>query len=201
MSERPELLPHPPLLVVLSGTSGAGKDSVRDLLLEWYPHMHRVVTATTRPIRQGEVEDRDYHFLTDKKFDELLEDGGFVEHAVVYGRRYGVPRTEIEDPLLSGCDVVARVDIQGAATIKTMVPDAILIFITPGSVEETVRRMESRDADSEADRRRRKELAVDELAASTDFDHVVLNETGKLEETTRAVAEVIAAEKRSRGGR
>ncbi len=201
MPDPPELLAHPPLLIVLSGTSGAGKDSVRDLLVEWYPHMHRVVTATTRPIRHGEVEGRDYHFLTDTEFDEVLEDGGFVEHAVVYGRRYGVPRIEIENPLSSGCDAVARVDIQGAATIKTMVPDAVLIFVTPGSVEETARRMKSRDTDSEADRRRREELAVNELAAASDFDHIVLNETGKLEETTRAVAAIIAAEKRSRAGR
>jgi guanylate kinase len=193
------LLPREPaLLIVLSGPSGAGKDSVCEVLRGWYPTMHKVVTATTRPVRPGEENGKDYHFISQPDFDHLLETGGFVEHATVYDHSYGVPRIEIEDPLAFGRDVIARVDVQGAATLKGLFPDAVLIFVTPGSIDEGVRRMRERDLDTEAQQQHRTEIAASELEAARDFDYVVLNETGRLEEAASEIAKIIAAEKRKR---
>jgi guanylate kinase len=189
---------EPPLLIVLSGPSGAGKDSVRDLLLEWHPGMHRVVTATTRKARAGEVEGRDYHFVSEETFDHILKTDGFLEHAFVYDHRNGVPRIEIEDPLAFGRDAVARVDVQGAETLRRLVPGALLVFIAPPTVEETARRMQDRGSDTPEEQARRRETAEREMEAARDFDHVVVNETGRLEETARRVWEIIAAEKRRR---
>jgi len=203
MSEKPADLPElpaePPLLIVLSGPSGAGKDSVRELLLEWEPGMHRVVTATTRRPRPGEVEGRDYHFISEATFDEILKSGGFLEHAFVYDHRNGVPRIEIEDPLAFGHDAIARIDVQGAETLKRLVPQALLIFIAPPSVEETARRMHDRGHDTEEEQQRRREIANREMEAARHFDHVVVNETDKLEETARRVLQIIAEEKRRAG--
>ncbi len=202
MSARPEDLPdlpaEPPLLVVLSGPSGAGKDSVRELLLEWEPRIHRVVTATTRQPRPGEVEGRDYHFISEATFDELMSTGGFIEHAFVYDHRNGVPRIEVEDPMALGRDAVARIDVQGAATLKRLLPQALLIFISPGSTEETARRMKGRAADTEEEQRRRLEIAEREMTAAEQFDHVVDNRPDELETAARQVHEILVEEKRRR---
>ena len=202
MSERPNDLPElpaePPLLVVLSGPSGAGKDSVRELLLAWEPRIHRVVTATTRMPRPGEVEGRDYHFISEETFDEMLSTGGFIEHAFVYDHRNGVPRIEVEDPLAFGRDAIARIDVQGAETLKRLLPQAMLIFISPGSVEETARRMQGRGADTEEEQQRRLETAQEEMAAAEWFDHVVVNGTGELEAAARRVHELLIEEKQRR---
>jgi guanylate kinase len=199
-ADLPELPAEPSLLIVLSGPSGAGKDSVRDLLLEWQPAMHRVVTATTRKPRPGEVEGRDYHFVTEETFDQILNTDGFLEHAFVYDHRNGVPRIEIEDPLAFGRDAIARVDVQGAETLRRLVPQALLIFIAPPTVEETARRMHDRASDTPEEQARRRETAKREMEAASGFDHVVVNETGRLEETARRVWEIVAAEKRRRAG-
>jgi guanylate kinase len=204
MSERPddlsELPSGQPLLIVLSGPSGAGKDSVRDLLLQWEPTMHRVVTVTTRKPRAGEVEGHDYHFIDEETFDHILETDGFIEHAFVYDHRNGVPRVEIEDPPLFGRDAIARIDVQGAATLKRLLPQALLIFISPGSVEETARRMQGRGADTEEEQKRRIEIAEREMAATDQFDYVVENRTGELAAAARRVHEILAEEKLRRAG-
>jgi guanylate kinase len=196
--EVPQIPREPPLLIVLSGPSGAGKDSVCDLLLRWQPLMHRIVTVTTRNVRPGEVEGVDYHFISTPEFEKILETGGFVEHAKVYDRYYGVPRIEIEDPLAQGRDTIARVDVQGAATLKGLYPDALLIFISPPSIDETLQRMKKRDHDSAADQARRAEEARIEMDAAKSFDHVVINETGRLQDTARRVVDIIVAEKQRR---
>jgi guanylate kinase len=192
---------EPALLIVLSGPSGAGKDSICDVLRGWYPTMHRVITVTTRPVRPGEENGTDYHFISDPEFQNLLDTGAFVEHAQVYDYRYGVPRIGIEDPLNFGLDVIARVDVQGAATLKTLFPDAVLIFVSPGSIEETARRMKSRDLDTEAQQQRRMEIAASELEQAKAFDYVVVNEDGRLDEAASAIAKIIAAEKKRRAER
>jgi guanylate kinase len=197
--EVPQIPREPPLLIVLSGPSGAGKDSVCDLLVRWQPLMHRIVTATTRNLRPGEVNGVDYHFISTPDFEKILETGGFVEYAKVYDRYYGVPRIEIEDPLAQGRDTIARVDVQGAATLKRVYPEALLIFIAPPSIPETLARMKKRDHDSAEDQARRADEARNEMEASKDFDHVVVNETGQLEGTARAIVDIIVAEKQRRG--
>jgi guanylate kinase len=160
--------------------------------------MHRVVTVTTRNLRPGEVDGRDYHFISNPEFEKILETGGFLEHAKVYDRYYGVPRIEIEDPLNAGRDAIARVDVQGAATLKRLFPDALLIFIAPPTLEETLRRMRDRDTDTAPEQARRAETASSEMDAARDFDYVVVNETDHLEETARKVLDIIVAEKQRR---
>lgn len=178
-------------LFILTGPSGVGKDSVRDLLMAWQVPVHFAVTATDRAPRPGEVEGRDYRFLSTEAFERLIEEGGFVEHAVVYGQHKGVPRSEIEEPLARGEVVLARVDVQGASTLKTLHPDAIVIFLAPPTLEEAERRLDARDTESQADLRLRREMAAAEMDAMKAADFVVVNRTGQLEAAARRVREII----------
>jgi guanylate kinase len=187
-----------PLLIVLSGPSATGKDAVSEVLKSWGIPAHITVNATTRSRRPGEAEGVDYYFLTDAEFDRLEAEGGLIESALVYGQRKGVLRRELVEPLAAGEDVIARVDIQGAATLRRLYPDSVLIFVAPPSMEEAQRRMEGRDTESEAERRLRRDTAAMEMAAAKDFDYVVVNETGRLEATARRIVEIIAAEKARR---
>jgi guanylate kinase len=187
-----------PLLVVMSAPSGAGKDAVRELMRDWGFPAYFAVTATTRPKRDTEVHGRDYLFVDEAAFDKLEHDEELIEHATVYGRRYGVPRSQILEPLAEGKNVVARVDVQGAATLKRLVPDALLIFIAPPSLEEAQRRLQGRDTDSASDVKIRVEMAASEMEAANDFDYVVVNETNQLETAVRTIFEIIAAEKARR---
>lgn len=197
-ADLPEIPPGPPLLFVISGPSGAGKDAVRDLLMSWGVPAHFVVTATNRPPRPDEVEGRDYHFLDDSEFDRLLAEDGFIEHAIVYGQKKGVPRAQVLEPLAAGRDVIARVDIQGAATLKALVPDCILIFLAPPSFEEGRKRLQGRDTESETELELRLQTAAEEMEAAGHFDYVIVNENGRLAETARRVVEIMAAEKAKR---
>jgi guanylate kinase len=189
----PALPPGPPLLVVLSAPSGAGKDTIREILRGWRLPLHFAVTATTRPPRVGEVDGVDYHFLTDAEFDRLEREDGLCERAIVYGQRMGVPKSEVVEPLRRGESVLVRVDVQGAAALKQLVPDALLIFIAPPSLEEALRRLRGRDSESAAQVDLRASVAPHEMAAAANFDHVVVNETGKAEAAARQVVELIAA--------
>lgn len=191
-------MPGKPLLIVLSGPSGAGKDAVRDLLMQWQLPFHFVVTATNRPPRPGEKDGVDYHFLSDAEFDRIEAEDGFIEQAIVYGQRKGVPRSEIVDALAAGKDVLARVDVQGAATLKRLISDALLIFIAPPSTEEEERRLTERATETEEQLGLRLATAKSEMAEAAKFDYVIPNETGKLAETARKVVEIIAAEKAKR---
>ena len=197
-ADLPAIPPGPPLLVVLSAPSGAGKDAVRDLLMAWRLPLHFVVTATTRPKRNDEVHGRDYYFLSDAEFDRLEAKDGLIERAIVYDQRKGVPRAEISEPLAQGKDVLARVDVEGAATLRRLIPDALLIFIAPPSTEEAERRLAARNTEPEAERRARLAMADREMEAAQRFDHVVVNETGQVEATARRIVEIIAAEKQRR---
>ncbi len=194
----PDIAAGPPLLTVISGFSGSGKDAVRDLLMTWDLPLHFVVTATNRAMRPGEVDGIDYLFVDDAEFDRMERDGELIENAIVYGQKKGVPRKQVLEPLAAGLDVFARVDVQGAATLKDLIPDALLIFIAPPSLEEASRRLTDRDTDSEEQRRIREQTAVEEQKAADGFDYVVINETDKIEETAKQVVELIAAEKARR---
>jgi guanylate kinase len=196
----PEIPDGPPLLIVLSAPAGAGKDAVRDLLIDWQLPVHFAVTMTTRPPRPGEVDGHDYHFISEDEFHRLLATDGLIEHAVVYGQYKGVPRSEIEEPLAQGRDVLARVDVQGAATLKRLIPDALRIFIAPPSLDEAARRLSERGTETEEDLRLRLEAAASEMEEARDFDYVVVNETGMLEQTARRIVDIIATEKARRRG-
>jgi guanylate kinase len=190
-----------PLLVVISGPSGVGKDSVLARLKERGLAFHFTVTATTRPRR--EVSPADHAFLTflsEEAFDRLLAQDGLLEHAQVYGYRYGVPKAPVREALERGQDVVMRVDTQGAATIRKLLPAAVLIFLAPPSLEELEARLRARDLDDPEAVRRRLETASRELAELPHFDYAVVNERDRLDDTVDQVLAIMAAE-RCRVGR
>ncbi len=184
-----------PLLVVISGPSGVGKDSLLAGLKARGGGYHFAVTATTRPQRPDEVDGRHYYFRTPQRFEEMLAAGELLENAVVYGEHYGVPKAEVREALARGQDVVVRTDVQGAATIKGAVPQAVTIFLAPASTAELEERLRLRGADSEEQLRLRLATARRELDAACHFDHVVVNAEGKLEEAVAQVERIIAAEK------
>ncbi len=190
-----------PLLVVISGPSGAGKDSVLLRLRERELPFHFTVTATTRPQREVDPADHQFlNFLSEETFDRLLAEDGLLEHAQVYGYRYGVPKAPVREALERGQDVVMRVDVQGAATIKKLTPAALLIFLTPSSLEELEARLRSRGLDDPETVRRRLEAASRELEQLPRFDYAVANERDRLDDAVDQVLAIMAAE-RCRVGR
>lgn len=190
----------PPLLVLLSGPSGVGKDALLSRLKGGGRAFQLVVTATTRPRRARERDGREYRFLTEAEFRGLEERGELLEHATVYGHRYGVPRGPVREALARGRDVVVRTDVQGAATIKGLIPQAVLIFLAPASWGELEGRLRRRRTEGEEELKRRLALARQEMARLPLFDYVVLNREGHLEAAVAQVEAIIAAE-RGRPGR
>jgi len=187
-----------PLLVVLTGPSGVGKDAVLDELARRNRRFHRVVTATTRAPRENERDGIDYFFLTDAAFDELIAGDGLLEWAQVYGHRSGVPRRQVLDRLDDGLDVFVRTDVQGADSIKRLMPEAVRVFIAPSSFEELEARIRARGSDDEERVARRLEAARTEMARQREFEHVVFNEPGKLEVTVDRVEEILERERARR---
>jgi guanylate kinase len=179
------------LLVVLSGPSGVGKDSVLDELARRGRHFHRVITCTTRAPRENERDGVDYYFVSDAEFDAMIANDGLLEHAEVYGHRSGVPRAQVEDQLAAGNDVVVRTDVQGAASIRRLMPDAVLIFLAPPSLEELEARLRERAADDDDRIGRRLEAARGEMARRNEFEYVVVNQPGRLDEAVDRVEEIL----------
>ena len=184
-----------PLLVVLSGPSGAGKDAVLDEMARRGHRFHRVITCTTRPPRNGERDGVDYYFVSDAAFDRLIETDGLLEHAEVYGHRSGVPRQQVVDRLRDGDDVYVRTDVQGAASIRRLAPGAVLVFIAPSSLDDLEERIRARGADDEELVQRRLATASAEMARSREFDYVIVNEAGRLEATVDRLFEILEAER------
>lgn len=191
----PEANPAPPLLVVVSGPSGVGKDAALNGLKRLDRPWHYTVTATTRPIRPGERDGVDYIFLDDSTFHKMRERDEFVECAEVYGRWYGVPRSQVRQGLKLGKDVILKLDVQGAATIRRMAPEAVLIFMLPGSFAELRRRLIQRMTDDSADIERRIQSALEEMAQVDKFDYRIINRDDRLEQTIAEVDAIITAEK------
>jgi len=185
----------PPLLVVISGPSGVGKDAVLTRLRQDHTEFFYAVTATTRPKRPGEVEGVDYLFITQPRFEQLLAEGEFLEHALVYDDYKGVPRGPLREALARGRDAILRIDVQGAATIRRLVPDAFLIFIAPPSMEELKRRLTARKTETPEQLALRIQTARSEMAEATKFDRVIVNDTGQLD---RTVADIVSAIRQQR---
>jgi guanylate kinase len=184
-----------PLLIVLSGPSGVGKDVTLARLKELGHPFHFVVTATDRPQRQGEVHGVDYYFVSSEVFATMLERDELLEHAVVYGQNKGIPKSHVRQALASGKDVIMRLDVQGAATVQRIVPDALLIFLMAPSEEELIRRLKERKTESPEDLKRRIALAREEMKRLPEFDYVVVNRDDKLDETVEQIMAIITAEK------
>jgi guanylate kinase len=183
-----------PLLVVISGPSGVGKDSVVNRMKERGLPFHFVVTATTRPPRPEERDGVDYIFVSREEFAQLIEKEELLENAVVYGDYKGIPKDQVRKALASGMDVVMRVDVQGAATIRKISPEAILIFLTTSNEEELVERLKSRKTEAAEDLSLRIATARQEFKRIHEFDYVVLNRDHKLDETVDVIRAIIEAE-------
>ncbi len=194
-SELPHASPAPPLLVVISGPSASGKSSVVSGLRQLERPWHFAVTATTRPQRSGEVDGRDYIFLEVETFLRMRERDELLESAQVYDRWYGVPRQQVRDPLIAGRDVILGIDVQGAATIRQIAPEALTIFVMPASLDELSSRLSGRGTEGAAEMQRRLDEASVELACIAEFDYRVVNRNGELDATVHEVDAIIAAEK------
>lgn len=181
------------LLVVLSGPSGVGKDAVLAELKGVRRPFHYVVTTTTRSRRRGEKDGVDYQFVSRERFQEMIEGGELLEWAEVYGNWYGVPRLEVKQALERGLDVMVKVDVQGAATIKGIMPQALLIFVAPPSTEELQARLRQRESETTVDLRRRIETADEEMEQLPLFDYIVVND--KVEQAVAKIDAIITAEK------
>jgi len=184
-----------PLLLVLSGPSGVGKDAVLARMKELKRPLHCVVTATTRPCRAGERDGVDYHFLPQEEFQRMVDEGQFLEWAKVYGNYYGVPREELARGLSRGMDVIVKVDIQGAATIKKILPQAVFIFLMPPTIEELESRLKQRHSGPSIDLALRLEEAKKEMGNLSIFDYVITNYHGKLDSVVSQIDAIVAAEK------
>ena len=185
---------HQPLLIVISGTPGVGKDSLIRHMEECGCPFHFVVTATDRPPRPGEIHGVDYFFLTATEFTRMIEQDELLEHALVYGQHKGVPKQHVREAMASGKDVIMRVDVQGAATIRRLAPEAVLIFLTASSDEELERRLRARGGDSPAQLEKRFAAAREEMKRWPEFDYVVVNRDGELHRAVDDVLAIIRAE-------
>ena len=182
-------------MMVVSGPSGVGKDAVLTRLRERQYPVHIVVTATTRAMRPTERDGADYIFLDEATFERKVADDGFLEWAVVYGNRYGVPKDQVSDALASGKDVIIKSDVQGAETMKRLNPEAVFVFVAPPSMEELERRLRDRRSEATGDLERRLETARLEMERLPMFDYVVVNENGAIDEAAEALEAIMRAER------
>ena len=188
-------LHHPqPLLIVISGPSGAGKDTVMQRMKERGLPFHFVVTATTRPQRANEVHGKDYWFVSEEEFARMIDEDELIEHAIVYGDYKGIPKQQVREALASGMDVVMRIDVQGAETVRKMAPEALLIFLTTASEDDLVRRLETRKTETADSLAIRIATARKELKRVAGFDYVIVNHEFHLDETVDIIRAIIQAE-------
>ena len=195
----PDFQPSP-VLVLISAPSGAGKTTVTRRLLASTPGMERVVTCTTRPPRGGERDGVDYHFLGRPEFENRVAAGEFMEHAEVYGNRYGTLKASVLNRLEAGVDVVLSVDVQGAESIRAVASEDVAIgralvsvFIMPPSIEELERRLRGRNEDSDAVVARRLALAREEMEHWRHFQYLLVS--GTMDEDLMAMQRILAAER------
>ncbi len=186
--------PHP-ILVVLSGPSGVGKDTTLALMKRRELPFHFVVTATTRPRRPTEVDGVDYDFVSVGEFAEMIDADELLEYAVVYGDYKGIPKSHVRNALASGKDVILRIDVQGAATIRRLIPEAVTIFLVAESEEELMRRLRERKTETPDGLKMRIATARKEMQQLHDFHYVVVNRDDHQDETVDKVISIIQAEK------
>ena len=184
-----------PLVIVLSGPSGTGKDAILSQMKESGYPARFITTMTTRPQRAREKDGVDYSFVSAERFQEMLESNQLLEHAQVYGNRYGVPKAPVREALEGGQDVILKVDTQGAATIKKLVPQAVFIFVVPPSMDELAARLRGRRTESDFDCDLRLKTAAEEMEQLPFFDYVVVSQQDKIEMAVLAIEAIVIAEK------
>lgn len=189
-----DLLHPQPLLIVLSGPSGVGKDAVLRELKKRRNDLHFVVTATSRLPRKDEVDGVDYIFFSRQEFAERVGRGEFIEYANVYEDYKGALRSQIRDAMDSGKDVVIRVDFQGAAKYRQLCPDALLIFIAPSNQEEWFQRLNDRHTETPESLKIRVDTVHEELRSLEIFDYVVFNEQNRLAQAVDRIEDIIRVE-------
>jgi len=194
-SRTPLNLSTKPLLIVLSGPSGAGKDAILTKMKKLGYPLEYITTVTTRRQRAKERNNVDYHFITMEKFQEMVAQNELLEWANVYGSWYGVPKQPIKQALDKGQDIIVKVDIQGAATIKGILPQAVFIFVVPPSLEELTARLKQRHTESPFDLALRLKTAEEEIKQLLLFDYVVLNKQDEIDLAISHIAAIITAEK------
>lgn len=183
-----------PLLIVLSGPSGVGKDAVLTGMRQLNFSLNFITTVTTRPQRTGEG-DKDYHFVSEEKFREMIERRELLEYASVYGNWYGVPKQPVQQALDRQQDTIVKVDIQGAAAIKKILPQAVLIFLMPPSMEELMLRLKQRRTESSFDLALRSKIAAGEIKQLSLFDYVVVSQRDEIDRVVASIGAIITAEK------
>ena len=185
------------MVIIVSGPSGVGKDTVISSLciLPVEPQRFFVITSTTRPRRDYEVDGVHYNFVSQEEFERRNAAGGFLEANYVHGHWYGTPRDQVRAALVAGRDAILKIDVQGAAVVKQKVPEALLVFLVPPSLEDLFSRLQSRATETAEELDIRQRNAALELARQDDYDHVVVNETDQVARTAARVDEIIRAEK------
>jgi guanylate kinase len=189
-----ELRKPSPLLIVVSGPSGVGKDSIVQRMIERAFPFHFVVTATTREKRPNEIHGKDYWFVSKDEFARMIEENELIEYAIVYGDYKGIPKAQVREALESGKDVVMRLDVQGAESVRKLAPEALLIFITCETEEELEHRLRERKTESADSLSLRIATARKELQRLEAFDYVIVNHDFHLDDTVEKVRAIIAAE-------
>ncbi len=186
--------PEPPLILVFSAPSGAGKSTICRHLLKRNPRLDFSVSTTTRPPRSDEQEGVDYHFVEEQEFKQMIEADAFLEWARVHGEYYGTSRQAVLDELNKDKDVMLDIDVQGGTQIRRLYPEAVMIFIVPPGMEELERRLRARNTESEAEINKRLTNARDELKAINNYDFVVVNDS--VDEAVEKIEAIRSAEKR-----
>jgi guanylate kinase len=183
-------------LVIISGPSGVGKDSIIDAMRRRTPRYPRqyVITVTTRARRANEIDGVSYHFLTRAAYERLRDADGLLEASEVHGYWYGTPRDQVVAALTSGRDAILKIDVQGADKVREKVADALLIFVVPPSPEALEARLTGRSTESPEELERRRQDAAHELSRQAAYDHVVVNETDRIDDTAAAIDAIIAEE-------
>jgi guanylate kinase len=176
---------------VITGPSGVGKGTLIRGLMERLPELELSVSATTRAPRPGEEDGADYHFLSAEEFERRIAAGDFVEHADYAGRRYGTLRSELDRRVGAGVPVVLEIEVQGARQVREAMPEAVQVFIAPPSLEALRTRLVGRGTDDQQEVERRLQVAEQELAAQSEFGHVVVND--RLEDALEELAAIILA--------
>lgn len=183
-----------PLLIVISGPSGVGKDSVVGSMKGRGLPFHFVVTATTRPRRPGEVHGEDYFFVSHDRFAEMIDNDELLEYALVYNDYKGIPKQQVRQALESGKDVIMRIDVQGAETVRGLAPEAVLIFLATRSEAELIRRLKARKTETPEGLNLRIATARKEMRRVGVFDYYVLNEKDQLDQAVDDILAIIQAE-------